>query len=89
MSGGDAQKATDSPRGVEQFAWSPGGKQLAYVAADEPPNKKAIEQHDEAWARKATRSPEGDHRGELTPLRSCVRRRWVPLAMSINTSELS
>lgn len=49
MSGGDAQKVTDSPQDVEQFAWSPDGKQLAYVAADEPPNKKAIEQHDDAF----------------------------------------
>jgi len=40
---------TDSPEDVEQFAWSPDGKQLAYVAADEPPNKKAIEQHDDAF----------------------------------------
>jgi dipeptidyl aminopeptidase/acylaminoacyl peptidase len=49
MSGGDAQKVTDSPQDVEQFAWSPDGKQLAYVAADEPPNKKAIERHDDAF----------------------------------------
>jgi len=49
MSGGDAQKVTDSLQDVEQFAWSPDGKQLAYVAADEPPNKKAIEQHNDAF----------------------------------------
>jgi dipeptidyl aminopeptidase/acylaminoacyl peptidase len=49
MSGGDAQKVTDSPQDVEQFAWSPDGKQLAYVTADEPPNKKAIEQHNDAF----------------------------------------
>jgi dipeptidyl aminopeptidase/acylaminoacyl peptidase len=49
MSGGDAQKVTDSPESVEQFAWSPDGRQLAYVAADEPPNKKAIEHHNDAF----------------------------------------
>lgn len=49
MSGGNAQKVTDSPQDVEQIAWSPDGKQLAYVAADEPPNKKAIEQHNDAF----------------------------------------
>lgn len=49
MTGGDAQKITNSPEDVEQFAWSPDGRQIAYVAADEPPNKKAIEEHNDAF----------------------------------------
>ena len=31
--------------GVEQFAWRPDGASLAFVAADEPPNKAEIEKH--------------------------------------------
>jgi len=49
MNGGDAAKLTDAPSGVEQFAWRPGGKEIAYVTADEPPNKKDIEKHLDAF----------------------------------------
>src|SRR5215470_9972822 len=32
MSGGDAKKVTNAPNGVEQFAWRPNGKNIAYVS---------------------------------------------------------
>src|SRR5208282_5738601 len=42
----DAPKQiTSSPLGVEQFAWRPDGAFLAFVSADEPPNKAEIEKH--------------------------------------------
>jgi dipeptidyl aminopeptidase/acylaminoacyl peptidase len=49
MRGGDAQKITDAPSGVEQFAWRPNGAEIAYVTADEPENKKDIEKHLDAF----------------------------------------
>ena len=49
MSGGDAAKITDTPNGVEQFAWRPDGKDIAYVTADEAANKKDIEKHLDAF----------------------------------------
>jgi len=49
MAGGDAVKITDVPNGVEQFAWRPGGKEIAYVTADEAENKKEIEKHLDAF----------------------------------------
>jgi dipeptidyl aminopeptidase/acylaminoacyl peptidase len=36
MNGGDARRLSNAPLGVQHFAWSPDGKQLAYAAADEP-----------------------------------------------------
>ena len=49
FTGGDAKKITSSPTPVEQFAWRPNGKDIAYVAADEPANKKDIENHLDAF----------------------------------------
>ena len=49
MDGGEARKITDAPSGVEQFAWRPNGTEIAYVTADEPPNKKEIEKHLDAF----------------------------------------
>jgi dipeptidyl aminopeptidase/acylaminoacyl peptidase len=49
MAGGEARKISDATTAVEQFAWRPDGRDLAYVAADEPPNKKSIEAHDDAF----------------------------------------
>jgi dipeptidyl aminopeptidase/acylaminoacyl peptidase len=45
MSGGEAKQITSAPLGVEQFAWRPDGKDIAYVTSDEPPNKAEIEKH--------------------------------------------
>ena len=36
MNGGEAQQLTKSATGVQQFAWSPDGGQIAYAASDEP-----------------------------------------------------
>jgi dipeptidyl aminopeptidase/acylaminoacyl peptidase len=49
MSGGDAKKITNAPNGVEQFAWRPNGKDIAYVTSDDPPNQKEIEQHNDSF----------------------------------------
>jgi dipeptidyl aminopeptidase/acylaminoacyl peptidase len=49
LAGGDARKLTESPTPVEQFAWRPGGHDIAFVAADEPANKKDIENHLDAF----------------------------------------
>lgn len=49
MTGGDAKKITDAPNGVEQFAWRPDGREIAYVTSDEPENKKEIEKHHDAF----------------------------------------
>jgi dipeptidyl aminopeptidase/acylaminoacyl peptidase len=35
LAGGEALQVTKSPTGVQQYAWSPDGKQIAYAAADE------------------------------------------------------
>jgi len=45
MNGGEARQITCAPLGVEQFAWRPDGKDIAYVTSDEPPNKADIEEH--------------------------------------------
>ncbi|MGC1106633.1 MAG: hypothetical protein WA876_08850, partial [Candidatus Acidiferrales bacterium] len=48
MDGGDAEKITSAPDGVEQFAWRPDGAKIAYVTP-EPVDKKAIEAHHDAF----------------------------------------
>jgi dipeptidyl aminopeptidase/acylaminoacyl peptidase len=49
MTGGEAKKITDAPEGIEQFAWRPDGREIAYVTSDEPPNKEEIEKHNDAF----------------------------------------
>jgi dipeptidyl aminopeptidase/acylaminoacyl peptidase len=49
MSGGDAKKVTNAPNGVEQFAWRPNGKDIAYVTRDDLPNQKEIEKHNDSF----------------------------------------
>ncbi len=49
MNGGDALRLTKTKHGVEGFSWSPDGKQIAFVAADDPANQKAIKNHDDAF----------------------------------------
>jgi dipeptidyl aminopeptidase/acylaminoacyl peptidase len=49
MNGGEAQQVTNAPLGVEQFTWSPDSREIAYVTPDEPPNKKEIENHNDAF----------------------------------------
>jgi dipeptidyl aminopeptidase/acylaminoacyl peptidase len=64
VDGGEALRVTDAERGVEGFAWRPDGRELAYVTRDEPPNKKAIDAHDdvfevthETWTARASATP--------------------------------
>jgi dipeptidyl aminopeptidase/acylaminoacyl peptidase len=48
MNGGDPVRITNSKTGVEEFSWSPDGKEIAFVAQDTVPNPKAIEHHEDA-----------------------------------------
>ncbi len=45
MNGGEPQRVTSAPLGVEQFAWRPDGARIAFVSPDEPPNQADIEKH--------------------------------------------
>ncbi len=49
MSGGDARKVTNAPNGVEQFAWRPNGKDIAYVTSDDSPSQEVIEKHNDSF----------------------------------------
>ncbi|MBC5823306.1 MAG: S9 family peptidase [Candidatus Eremiobacteraeota bacterium] len=44
-----ARRITDAPNDVEQFAWRPSGGDIAYVTADPVNNKRALENHDDAF----------------------------------------
>lgn len=48
MNGGDAKQLTNGPDAVEQFAWRPDGKMMAYVTPDAT-DKKAIEAHQDVF----------------------------------------
>jgi dipeptidyl aminopeptidase/acylaminoacyl peptidase len=49
MNGGEAKKNTNSPTGVQQFAFSPDGTTFAFTQADEKSNKKEIEKGYDAF----------------------------------------
>ena len=49
MNGGDPLQITESKTGVKEFAWSPDGKKIAFVAQDTIPNPKAINHHEDAF----------------------------------------
>src|SRR5262249_53932125 len=49
MTGGEGHRITQATQDVEQIAWSPDGTQIAYVVADDNPNKKEIEKHNDAF----------------------------------------
>jgi dipeptidyl aminopeptidase/acylaminoacyl peptidase len=49
MNGGEALQVTKSPTAIQHFTWRPDGKEIAYAAADEAPNKDAIEKGDDAF----------------------------------------
>lgn len=49
LRGGDPVAVTNAPEGVQQFAWRPDGKALAYVAADKPADPNAKKKHLDAF----------------------------------------
>ena len=49
MDGGDARQITQTPRGVDGFAWSPHDARIAYISEDAPANAKALQHHDGAF----------------------------------------
>lgn len=40
MNGGEAKRITSAPNGVQHYAWKPDGQEIAFVTADDSPNKK-------------------------------------------------
>ncbi len=77
--GDDPHRITDVPRGVQQFAWSPDGSQLAVVTSDDPvtaeeKGNKAFEIGDDDYLITAAPTPShiwlvsvgGDHIARLT-----------------------
>ncbi|HUN77147.1 MAG TPA: S9 family peptidase [Steroidobacteraceae bacterium] len=49
MKGGEAHRLTRSAHDVEQLAWSPDGKQIAFAMADDNPSQKDIDSHKDAF----------------------------------------
>jgi dipeptidyl aminopeptidase/acylaminoacyl peptidase len=49
MNGGDADRITDAPDGVQHFTWKPDGTAIAYAAPDEPKDRKAAEKGEDAF----------------------------------------
>lgn len=49
MSGGEAHRITRSAHDVEQLAWSPDGKDIAFAMADDNPSQKDVEHHKDAF----------------------------------------
>ncbi len=49
MAGGDAVQITKSATGVQQFAWRPDGKMIAFAAADEPPKRTGEEKFNDSF----------------------------------------
>jgi dipeptidyl aminopeptidase/acylaminoacyl peptidase len=49
MDGGEAHRITRSAHDVEQIAWSPDGKDIAFAMADDNPSQKDIEHHKDAF----------------------------------------
>jgi dipeptidyl aminopeptidase/acylaminoacyl peptidase len=49
MSGGEAHRITHASKDIEQISWSPDGTQIAYAVADEPPNRKDVDKHNDAF----------------------------------------
>src|SRR6185295_13926818 len=43
MSGGDTRRVTSAPKGVQQFAWSPDGRTIAYATEDDAEKKTGPE----------------------------------------------
>jgi dipeptidyl aminopeptidase/acylaminoacyl peptidase len=49
MNGGDARRITGAPKGVQQFAWSPDGRTIAYATEDEAEKKTGPERFNDSF----------------------------------------
>lgn len=49
LNGGDAWQVTKAPLGVQQYAWRPNGKDIAYVTQDEAPKLQGEGRHNKAF----------------------------------------
>lgn len=49
MGGGDASRVTNAPKGVQQFAWSPDGRTIAYATEDEAEKKTGPERFNDSF----------------------------------------
>src|SRR5262245_35794209 len=49
MSGGDARRVTSASKGVQQFAWSPDGRTIAFATEDEPEKKTGPERFNDSF----------------------------------------
>ena len=49
MAGGDAIRITNAPKGVQQFAWSPDGRTIAYATEDEAEKKTGPERFNDSF----------------------------------------
>src|SRR5260370_20889064 len=49
MDGGDAWQVTKSPTAIQQYAWRPGGREIAFVAEDEAPKRTGEERHNKSF----------------------------------------
>jgi dipeptidyl aminopeptidase/acylaminoacyl peptidase len=49
MTGGDARRITSAAKGVQQFAWSPDGRTIAYATEDEPEKKAGPERFNDSF----------------------------------------
>ena len=49
MTGGDAAQITKSASGVQQFAWRPDGRMVAFAAAEEPSKKSGDEKFNDSF----------------------------------------
>lgn len=49
LEGGDTYRVTNVPKGVQQFAWSPDGRTLAFVTEEDPELKKGPERFNDSF----------------------------------------
>jgi dipeptidyl aminopeptidase/acylaminoacyl peptidase len=49
MGGGDVSRITSAAKGVQQFAWSPDGRTIAYATEDEPEKKTGPERFNDSF----------------------------------------